>query len=316
MERKRHASELLRDGDRKKKKKKKKKNNYDEENETDLTEVEVSLLLPKDLLVENKLSEAEKMTVAKAFSIYGTPRSVDPNDDDDYDGYIINLGEETKRSLEQIQSEMNISVTVSASIENIVLTFKLCVDEINRVELARKLYSKGASFNPKRFASVTIKLHPKPGSVLLIFSTGSVVITGVQSKEAASLNARRVTEMIRTIGGYRKAKMKDLTVRNIVGCLRLGVNLDLRALCSELEGACYDKENFPGVIFHTPEYRTHFLIYESGSIVITGAKTNEDIEDGARFIAPYCIRAIKGSKSAKRSISISNYGMIESRKTI
>ncbi len=258
-----------------------------EDDNTELHEEELKIFLPKDLeddIGDVNLTNADRNLIANISKIRAKNISLGLDDKEDpnerYDGYIIDLGEDVKDVMQHCQSEKNVKINVITTIENCVCTFVIPVKTISRIRLALFLHCFGAQFNSKRFASVTIKLRKtmlSPSAVALIFSTGRVVLTGTRSLEAACLAAHRVMYLVRKYGHYSCARVQNLTMRNIVGCLRLGVKLDLAALASSLSGACYDPENFPGLIFRTRKIKTHFLIYDSGAIVITGAKTPEDI---------------------------------------
>ncbi|KXA97864.1 hypothetical protein AKJ37_02230 [candidate division MSBL1 archaeon SCGC-AAA259I09] len=56
------------------------------------------------------------------------------------------------------------------------------------------------------------------------------------------------------------------------------VELDLEKIASNLEGARYDPEVFPGVAYRTPESGPSFLIFASGNMNCVGAKTVEGAE--------------------------------------
>lgn len=290
----------------------------DHYNEEDLHEEELKMFVPKGLEDEigDDMTNADRNLIASISKIRAKNISLGINEEGEedpnerYDGYVIDLGEDVKKLLNQYQNEKNVKINVVTTIENCVCTFVIPVKTISRIRLALLLHSFGAQFNSKRFASVTIKLRKtrlSPSAVALIFSTGRVVLTGTRSLEAACLAAHRVMYIVRQHGKYSLARVQNLTIRNIVGCLRLGVKLNLGALASLLSGACYDPENFPGLIYRTRRIKTHFLIYDTGAIVITGAKTPEDIEEGARFIIPFCAQSFRGTKTAKQIVNSGNY---------
>lgn len=288
---------------------------------SELHEEELKLFIPKDLEDEigDDMTNADRNLIANISKIRAKNISLGLNEREDpnerYDGYIINLGEDVKEILNRHRTNKNVKINVVTTIENCVCTFVIPVKTICRRRLALNLHHFGAQFNSKRFASVTMKLRKtmlSPSAVALIFSTGRVVLTGTRSLEAACLAAHRVMYLVRKYGKYECAYVQNLTMRNIVGCLRLGVKLNLDALASLLSGACYDPENFPGLIYRTRKINTHFLVYDSGAIVITGARTPADIEIGARFIIPFCAQCILGTKTEKQIMNTGTYTMATS----
>ncbi len=72
--------------------------------------------------------------------------------------------------------------------------------------------------------------------------------------------------------------MKDIVVENIVASTTLADQLDLDAIALALEGAEYEPEQFPGLIYRLKEPKTAMLIFRSGKANCTGAKNLEDVK--------------------------------------
>jgi transcription initiation factor TFIID TATA-box-binding protein len=58
----------------------------------------------------------------------------------------------------------------------------------------------------------------------------------------------------------------------------LGAELDLKAIALSLEGADYNPERFPGLIYRLKEPKTATLLFHSGKVVCTGAKSPEKVK--------------------------------------
>lgn len=71
--------------------------------------------------------------------------------------------------------------------------------------------------------------------------------------------------------------MAKIKVENVVATTSIAASLDLKKIFAGLEGAQYDQKRFPGVIYHVKEPLTAVLIFRSGKLVCTGAKTIEDV---------------------------------------
>jgi len=69
--------------------------------------------------------------------------------------------------------------------------------------------------------------------------------------------------------------MTEIKVVNIVGTALLGQAFDLDPIALALEGAEYEPEQFPGLIYHIEEPKAAFLIFKSGKVVCTGARSPE-----------------------------------------
>jgi transcription initiation factor TFIID TATA-box-binding protein len=71
--------------------------------------------------------------------------------------------------------------------------------------------------------------------------------------------------------------MASIRIVNVVATTSLDKELDLQRLSEALEGARYDKERFPGLVYRTKVPKTAMLLFRSGKVVSTGAKSLEDI---------------------------------------
>lgn len=73
---------------------------------------------------------------------------------------------------------------------------------------------------------------------------------------------------------------KTIKIENVVASTAIGTKLDLNEVIRVLDGADYNKERFPGVVYRTASPKTAALIFGSGKIVCTGAKSIEDVSTG------------------------------------
>lgn len=82
--------------------------------------------------------------------------------------------------------------------------------------------------------------------------------------------------------------MKDpketINIENVVASTGIGQELDLQSVAMDLEGADYDPEQFPGLVYRTQNPKSAALIFRSGKIVCTGAKSTEDVHDSLRIV--------------------------------
>lgn len=65
------------------------------------------------------------------------------------------------------------------------------------------------------------------------------------------------------------------TLQNIVSTVNLGVQLDLKKIALHARNAEYNPKRFAAVIMRIREPRTTALIFSSGKMVCTGAKSEE-----------------------------------------
>ncbi len=64
-----------------------------------------------------------------------------------------------------------------------------------------------------------------------------------------------------------------ITIENVVASTTLAEDFDLLKIEAGLERAEYNKAKFPGLVYRTENPKAAFLIFTSGKVVCTGAKT-------------------------------------------
>ena len=83
-----------------------------------------------------------------------------------------------------------------------------------------------------------------------------------------------------TILSKSEESIKSIKIENVVASTGIGTKLDLNEVIRILDGADYNKERFPGVVYRTTNPKTAALIFGSGKIVCTGAKSIADVSSG------------------------------------
>ncbi|MFX0183555.1 MAG: TATA box-binding protein, partial [Candidatus Hodarchaeota archaeon] len=111
---------------------------------------------------------------------------------------------------------------------------------------------------------------------ILMFSSGKLVVTGAKSAEMIRKAVEIISELLRETG-HNIAHEVEIIVNNIVasGTLGKSINLELAALL--LEHTMYEPEQFPGLIYRMQKPKVVLLLFHSGKLVCTGAKTEEDV---------------------------------------
>lgn len=116
--------------------------------------------------------------------------------------------------------------------------------------------------NPERYAAV--------------YPSGVALLTGVcELVEAEHLMATLKDTL--HLAGAQLWERNELKVRNIVGVADLGLQLDLDRLAQGLgTEAEYEPEQFPGLVLRVDAGKA--LVFRTGRVVITGARSKEDLE--------------------------------------
>jgi transcription initiation factor TFIID TATA-box-binding protein len=147
-----------------------------------------------------------------------------------------------------------------------------------RIELQRP----NKRFLANRFAAVIMRIR-EPKTTALIFSSGKMVCTGAKSEEDSKLAAKKYARIVQKIGF--EARFLDFKIQNIVGSCDVSFPIRLEGLAHVHHSYCsYEPELFPGLIYRMQEPKIVLLIFVSGKIVLTGAKTRSDITRGFHAI--------------------------------
>jgi transcription initiation factor TFIID TATA-box-binding protein len=70
-----------------------------------------------------------------------------------------------------------------------------------------------------------------------------------------------------------RAPTESIQVENVVASTSIGQELDLETLADDLPTAEYNPHHFPGLVYRMQEPKAAALIFRSGKIVCTGAKS-------------------------------------------
>ncbi|MCD6110891.1 MAG: TATA-box-binding protein [Thermoplasmata archaeon] len=76
----------------------------------------------------------------------------------------------------------------------------------------------------------------------------------------------------------------EIKIENVVASANAGGELDLQKLVTSFENAEYDPERFPGLIYRVKEPKTALLLFSSGKMVCTGAKSVEEAKEVVRRV--------------------------------
>jgi len=84
----------------------------------------------------------------------------------------------------------------------------------------------------------------------------------------------------------------NIKIENIVASVSLGIRIPLEKLVEHLEVTEYEPEQFPGLVYRIKDPKAATLIFSSGKIVCTGARSVEDVDKVVKKV----VKAIKGAK--------------------
>ncbi|MGM5480978.1 MAG: TATA-box-binding protein [Nanobdellota archaeon] len=97
----------------------------------------------------------------------------------------------------------------------------------------------------------------------------------------------------------------DIGIVNIVVSTSLGHDIPLEKMAATLSNTEYNPEQFPGLVIRIRDPRTSALIFSSGNVVCTGAKSLEDVEKSLEQIKQ-TLKKINVNITIKPEINIQN----------
>ncbi|MBS3118425.1 TATA-box-binding protein [Candidatus Woesearchaeota archaeon] len=98
---------------------------------------------------------------------------------------------------------------------------------------------------------------------------------------------------------------KEIAVVNIVISSALEKDIPLEKMAATLSNTEYNPEQFPGLVLRIKEPKTSALIFSSGKIVLTGARTMEDVQKGIEAIIKQ-LKKLNINVTIKPEITVQN----------
>ncbi|GAB5030870.1 tata-box binding protein [Nannochloropsis oceanica] len=169
----------------------------------------------------------------------------------------------------------------SIKLTNVVATVNLdCKPELKSIALG----ARNAEYNPRRFPAVIMHIKD-PKSAALIFSSGKMVVTGTRSEEDSLRAAQKYTSIMRRL--KCAANCTEFRVQNMTASCDIGFPIRLEGLVMDQPRFCsYEPELFPGLVYRMYNPKIVLLIFVSGRIIITGAKTKRDMDAALEKLHP------------------------------
>jgi transcription initiation factor TFIID TATA-box-binding protein len=196
-------------------------------------------------------------------------------------------------------------VTGLPVIQNCVATFSLGVKNINLKALALRL--KYCDYNPQRFAAMTMRLC-EPKTTALAFGSGNMVCTGSKQVDQCLLACRMYVRILQRADV--RVCFHNFRIQNIVASANVGHPLKLYEMSNE-HGAnvSYEPELFPGLVLRISVPKVVFLLFRSGKVVITGAKSIQEINSTYckvyhHFIKPFFDMDDSSTSSARYKMTV------------
>jgi len=159
-------------------------------------------------------------------------------------------------------------------VQNVVSFAEMEIEgKLNLKVIAEKI--EGSRYNHKRFPAVIMR-KTMPKCTVLCFASGRMIVIGSKSESDAESAARKATKDISKVLGF-KTEMKAFRITNIVANADIGFRVQIARLSREKN--VVRNENFPGIVYKNLRTIKSVLVFGSGKVVFTGAKSKDDIDN-------------------------------------
>ena len=159
------------------------------------------------------------------------------------------------------------------SVENVVATATLN-QKLDLIAIMKVF--RNVEYRPKKFPGLVFRLK-RPKTATLIFSTGKMVCTGAKSEKLSQSAIKKVVRELKNNGIIILGK-PEIIIQNIVATANLHTYIDLEAAADILDNVLYEPEQFPALIYRMAEPKVVILVFASGKLVCTGAKSTEMVD--------------------------------------
>ena len=105
-----------------------------------------------------------------------------------------------------------------------------------------------------------------------------MVCTGAKSAKMVKSAIRKVVRELKKGDIIILGKPK-INVQNVVASSNFNHSVDLEMAADLLDNVMYEPEQFPGLIYRMRNPKVVILIFASGKLVITGAKSDKMVKD-------------------------------------
>lgn len=147
--------------------------------------------------------------------------------------------------------------------------------------LAEDLPLPIVQYDPMSYHGI-IARYEEDGPAILIYKSGSYSVSGAESVDELRRTFSRLDDTLRPILSNEINYEPSFEVRNLVYSGRYGdpespsqINLEAACVGFGLDKTEYEPEQFPGVFYRPPDLPGVFLIFATGSVMLTGVSDPE-----------------------------------------
>jgi len=130
-------------------------------------------------------------------------------------------------------------------------------------------------YHPETYPSMIYRPFDENSVTVLTPSSGRLAIVGAKSKQELIDGIEDFLSAIGDLGIETDKKSDDVLIQNMVANYDFEREFDLSvvAVALKLNNVEYEPEQFPGLIYRSRNVNSTVLMFASGKVVVTGAKT-------------------------------------------
>ena len=160
--------------------------------------------------------------------------------------------------------------TEGSFVRNVVATMDVG-EPLDLIHLCGNL--PNASYDPTRFSALILRRYLNSSATGLVFSSGKLVCTGTKSEEECMRVCDQFAKLVSPLT-YLPGMELNVSIRNVVASYDVGFPISLHRLYdSDRSSTIYEPELFPGLTYRMTSPKATLLVFHTGKIVITGAKS-------------------------------------------
>lgn len=143
---------------------------------------------------------------------------------------------------------------------------------------------EGSQYEADKFPGLVYHVE-EPKTALLLFTSGKVVCTGGKSLDDVRKSVNIVVSKLLE-GGIPVERHPEITLQNIVATCDLGAEINLVniVISLDVEHVEYEPEQFPGLVYRLDNPKAVCLLFGTGKMVITGARTMENVDKAVETV--------------------------------
>ena len=176
---------------------------------------------------------------------------------------------------------------------------------LNLKNLALKI--KNADYNSNKSSTLILKSKDTNISAT-IFASGKMICSGAKSEKESKSACIKFSKIVNKAGF--NVELRDFKIQNISASYDVKFKICLSDLYNRINklineniktygcsgNYCkYNKDDFNGIIFYINESKISILIFESGKVIISGAKKRKDMNDIFKNIFPLLVDSKKNN---------------------